>query len=350
MYASTGLTMADGGIIDASAGVADSIGRYFSVVSFIPSSLYIVFVYLLVASGGWHHPPDWSHAIASLAHLGVEGVVLLTFLSIGLGIFIHPIQFAIVQFFEGYWGTWTIPQAIRHRRILHYQALCDQLNQEKVRAVETLDRWEAKPEITHGMRAPIRSRRDEADRVRSKFPKDFDEFMPTRLGNVLRRAETLAGSQYGIDALQAVPHLLLIAPPNHVDYVNDQRSQLDLAVRMTFLSAMAALTAIIFLCRDGAWVLIALIPYVLAYFSYRGSVVAAGHYGSALETLITLNRFALYEQLHAELPDSTQKEKETNTKIRRLLEYRSRAAMDYKHPSVAEENKSKSAVQTAPGG
>ena len=86
----------------------------------------------------------------------------------------------------------------------------------------------------------------------------FDEFMPTRLGNVLRRAESLAGSQYGIDALQAVPHLLLITPPNHIDYVNDQRWQLDLAVRMVFLSAVATGSAIIFLCRDGAWVLIAL--------------------------------------------------------------------------------------------
>ena len=103
--ASSGLIMSDGGIIDASAGVANSIGRYFSVVSFIPSSLYVLFVYLLVASGSWHHPPDWSHAFMSLGHLGVDGVVLLTFLGVGLGIFIHPIQFSIVQFFEGYWGT-----------------------------------------------------------------------------------------------------------------------------------------------------------------------------------------------------------------------------------------------------
>lgn len=334
--------MSDGGIIDASAGVANSVGRYFSVVSFIPSSLYILFVYLLVASGSWHHLPDWSHAFVSLAHLGVEGVVLLTFLGIGLGIFIHPIQFAIVQFFEGYWGTWSIPQAIRYRRILYYQVLCGKLNDEIVEAINA--------EAADSMSTPVRSRWDEADRVRSMFPESFDEFMPTRLGNVLRRAESLAGSQYGIDALQVVPHLLLISPPNHIDYVNDQRSQLDLAVRMTFLSAMATGTAIVFLCRDGAWALIALIPYALAYFSYRGSVIAAGHYGSALETLINLNRFALYEQLHVQLPASTQEEKEANEKLMGLLEYKANAAMNYKHPGSAEENKSQSAVQTAPGG
>ena len=124
------LIMSDGGIIDATAGVANSIGRYFSVVSFIPSSLYVLFVYLLVASGSWRHPPDWSHAFVSLGHLGIDGVVLLTFLGVGLGIFIHPIQFSIVQFFEGYWGTWPISQAIRYRRIVHYQRISQKLDRD----------------------------------------------------------------------------------------------------------------------------------------------------------------------------------------------------------------------------
>ena len=240
--------MSDGGIIDAGAGVANSIGRYFSVVSLIPSSLYVLFVYLLVESGSWNHPPDWSHAFLSIGHLGVDGVVLLTFLGIGLGIFIHPIQFAIVQFFEGYWGTWAISQRIRYRRIVHYQRLCQQLNRDIISAEDKIEaRRQAELKTTLSMRAPIRSKGDEADRVRDMFPADLNEVMPTRLGNVLRRAESQAGSQYGIDALQAVPLLLLIAPANHVDYVNDQRSQLDLAVRMTFISAVAAATAIIFL-------------------------------------------------------------------------------------------------------
>jgi hypothetical protein len=327
--------MSDGGIIDAGTGVANSIGRYFSVVSFIPSSLYVLFVYLLVASGSWHHPPDWSHAFASLGHLGVDGLVLLTFLGIGLGIFIHPVQFTIVQFFEGYWGKWHISQGIRYRRIVHYQRLCLRLNEDVSGAEEKLDAWKkAHPETTFSMRAPVRSRYDEAGRVRSMFPADLNEIMPTRLGNVLRRAESQAGSQYGIDALQAVPHLLLIAPANHIDYVNDQRSQLDLAVRMTFISVMAAVTAIIFLWPDGAWVLIALIPYALAYVSYRGSVVAAGHYGSALETLINLNRFTLYQQFHVKLPASTDDELGVNEKLVDLLGYEPDTTIDYEHPVI----------------
>jgi hypothetical protein len=329
--------MSDGGIIDATSGVANSIGRYFSVVSFIPSSLYVLFVYLLVASGSWHHPPDWNHAFVSLGHLGVDGVVLLTFLGIGLGIFIHPIQFSIVQFFEGYWGTWPISQAIRYRRIAHYQRISQKLNRDVRSTKKILRDWkEDSVRTTLGVRAPVRSKRDEADRVRNMFPADLDEVMPTRLGNVLRRGESGAGRQYGIDALQAVPHLLLIAPANHIDYVNDQRSQLDLAVRMTFISGMATATAIIFLWPDSIWVLIALIPYALAYVSYRGSVVAAGHYGFALETLINLNRFALYQQFHIPLPASVKKEQDMNAELADLLRNERGINLDYEHPVAGE--------------
>jgi hypothetical protein len=325
--------MSDGGIIDATSGVANSIGRYFSVVSFIPSALYVLFVYLLVASGSWHHPPDWNHAFLSLGHLGVDGVILLTLLGVGLGIFIHPIQFAIVQFFEGYWGTWPISQVIRYRRIVHYQQVCQKLNRDFSATRKKLTDWEdADIKTTLSMRAPVRSIRDEANRVRQMFPADIDEVMPTRLGNVLRRVESRAGRQYGINALQAVPLLLLVAPANHVDYVNDQRSQLDLAVRMTFISVVASATAIIFLWPDGAWVLIALVPYALAYFSYRGAIVAAGHYGSALETLINLNRFTLYQQFHVELPGSTQEEREMNVKLAKLLDNNRRIIIGYERP------------------
>ena len=320
-------------MIDMSTGMANSIGRYFSIVSFIPSSLYVLFVYLLATSGSWHHQPDWDLAFTSLGHLGLDGIALLVFISVGLGIFIHPIQFAIVQFFEGYWGTSRPFQAIRYQRIIRYQRLCGSLDDDIDSVDDMFFDWhEAGFMPTPNKSAPHRSKRDEAARARGKFPVNPDEVMPTRLGNVLRRAESQAGSQYKLDSLQAVPHLLLIAPANHVNYVNDQRSQLDLAVRMTFVSMLATVTAIIFLWPYGAWALIALIPYGLAYLSYRGSVVAAGHYGNALETLINLNRFTLYQQLHLQLPASTNIERMKNEALTGLLNYATEVTVDYEHP------------------
>ena len=323
--------MADGGIVDVGTGAAQAIGRYFSVVSVIPSSLYVAFVYLLVASGSWNHSPDWKQAVTSFEHISIGGIGALAFLSIGLGLIIHPIQFALVQFMEGYWGTVPAVQSIRSQRILHYQLLCQRLYNERIAALEALESLPEEAVGPNAARARLISQRAEALRIRDYFPRATDDIMPTRLGNMLRRYEAQAGHQYGMDALQVVPHVLLIAPANHVDYVDDQRSQLDLAVRMTFISVLASVTALLFLWPYGFWVLVAVIPYVLAYLSYRGSVVAAGHYGSAFDAVINLDRFALYEQLHLPLPADTKAERVTNKKMKGLFEY-SPVNVEYKHP------------------
>ena len=330
--------MSNGSVIDISSGVAQNIGRYFSVISVVPSSLYVIFVYALITSGSWQHSPNWSHAFKSLEQLGLGGVTLLAFLSIALGVIIHPAQFALVQFFEGYWGNTRIAQAIRAQRILHYQQFCAKLNNKKRHAENQRSQLRKSGVAAPSGRVRPLSVFSEADRVRDSFPRSFDDIMPTRLGNVLRRTESQAGSQYGLNALVAVPHILMVAPADHVEYVNDQRSQLDLAVRITFMSALASATAILFLWHCQFWVFIAIMPYALAYLSYRGSVVAAGHYGSALDTLINLDRFALYQQLHLELPGRTTEERKANKKLTRLFNYDDKANIDYQHAISDEED------------
>jgi len=90
---------------------------------------------------------------------------------------------------------------------------------------------------------------------------------------------------------------------------------------MTFISVLASATAVLFLWPWGLWVLIAVIPYALAYISYRGSVIAGRHYGSALNTLINLDRFVFYEQVHMPLPPDIVRERSMNKKIVALFDY-----------------------------
>jgi hypothetical protein len=327
--------MAGGGIIDAGSGVAQTIGRYFSVISVVPSSLYVVFVYLLITSGSWDHLPRWSQAFKSLEQLGVGGIGLIALASIALGVIVHPSQFAIVQFFEGYWGNNCIAQAIRSQRILRYRLLCEGLEgvrNDALDGLEELDRSDSKKAVD---RIALRSQYDEAHRVRESFPRALDNIMPTRLGNVLRRAEAQAGSQYRLSALQVVPHILLVAPQGHVDYVSDQRSQLDLAVRMTFMSVLSAATAVLFLWHCHFWIFISLIPYMLAYFSYRGSVIAARHYGSALDILINIDRFELYKQLRIQFPAGTAEERKANEKLAQLFDYDTSVTIPYCPPEAS---------------
>jgi hypothetical protein len=129
-----------------------------------------------------------------------------------------------------------------------------------------------------------------------------------------------------------VPHILLVAPKSHVDYVSDQRSQLDLAVRMTFMSVLSVMTAILFLWHCRYWVLLALVPYIFAYVSYRGAIIAARHYGAALDILINIDRFELYKQLCLRLPAETAEEREMNIKLRKLFDYNSKVTMRYSPP------------------
>lgn len=108
------------GISSAISGVGSAIGRYFSVVSFIPSLFLTSFTFALIASDAWggSGQPDWTKAGNAFTHIG--NLALLTLASVAIGIAVHPIQFALVQFFEGYWGTAWIAQRARTARISHY--------------------------------------------------------------------------------------------------------------------------------------------------------------------------------------------------------------------------------------
>ena len=75
--------------------------------------------------------------------------------------------------------------------------------------------------------------------------------MPTRLGNALRRHEDAVGRPYDLNAVGVMPHIALCAPPEHLAYLNDQRTLLDLSVRLCVVSLLAAAAGFVLLARDG---------------------------------------------------------------------------------------------------
>jgi hypothetical protein len=162
------------------------------------------------------------------------------------------------------------------------------------------------------------SKRDEAARQLSELPSP-GEIMPTRLGNVLRFYERRVGVPYGLDAVRAMPYVSRVASAQDMAYVNDQRSNLDLAVRMSLMSLLAAALWVCFMWWDGLWLLAALVPCAIGYLCYRGAVVAAGEYGRALAVVISLNRFALYERLGMQQPPDSAAERRANRKLSRVL-------------------------------
>ena len=111
----------------------------------------------------------------------------------------------------------------------------------------------------------------------------------------------------------------MVAEERELQYVSDQRTQLELAVRVTVLGMIAAVATVFVLWRHGAWLLLALGPYTISYLAYRGAVVAAHEYGTALTVMVELNRFALYERLRVKPPESLNAEEKLNDGLMRLL-------------------------------
>jgi hypothetical protein len=291
--------------------------------------------YFVVLSQPWTGTPDWSAAIESATDVSFSGLAIAALLTVVAALVLHPLQFALVQLLEGYWGThpiatWAAAKKV-HRHQTRKHALGFAAVKYRRRFAEVLD---------HKIVVEPADLRDwwtftETDRVRARYPELFEDVMPTRLGNILRRYEARAGAPYGLNALDVVPHVALLAPAGQVKYLQDQRTQLDLATRLCLVTTLLACFLFILLLPAGFWLLLAIVPYLLAYVFYLGACTVAHHYGNAFEVMLDLNRFRLYEALHLPLPYSSYEEREQNSALTRAVNARSPDSyLRYKHPSV----------------
>lgn len=319
--------------------VANGIGRYFSLTSALPAIGLVLWTYALVQSHSATGRPQlaelgdaFSPSIAKGA-----GLVLAVIL---VALFMHPLQFGMTQLFEGYWGPRRLPlilSAVRsnfyRRRIRWLERLTDEherailagaginpqdpnelSDDERVRLSLTLQTRPGDPIMLDVIG------RAEAIRKRAEFPERDDRIMPTRLGNALRRLEDAAGTQYGIDAITTAPHFALVAKPEHARYSEDSQQLMDTSLRLCVVSLIATIETILMLLTDGPWLFLALVPYSLAYLAYRGCVSAARGHGTAIATVIDLNRFALYDSLNVRRPGSLREERELNQTLMAVLQ------------------------------
>ena len=322
----------------------------------VPSLLFVLYVYGLFAANAWPGPFQPAKALHAAENLGIAKIVALLVAALLLGLVLHPFQFSMTQLLEGYWGGSYIGLGLARRRIMHYRRaaralkIAAELAEYKwAHAVEcartTQDQLKReRPQQRRDMNAVYLNRQDGdpmlADYLRAQalraalrqYPDIWRRMMPTRLGNVLRRYEDKTGKQYGLDLVRIAPHLNLVALPEHREYVDDCRQGLDLGVRLCVLFALATALSVVLLVRDGGWLLLALAPYCVSYLAYRGAVSSAHAYGTALSTLVDLDRFALYEQLHVPPPSSTEVERVRNAELSKVLSGDHKSVLNYAPP------------------
>lgn len=310
-------------VVDAYSGAASSIGRYFNVVSSMPALLFVTYMVALARSGAWSASDINFDRIFAQDPLATAALIaLLTFLT---AVSLHPLSFLLIRIYEGYWGTSGFWADLATLRILHHKRLIDFLNSQHAH-----QKAPREPDEAGAVRARFYGM--ETQRRLAGYPAEH-ELLPTRLGNAMRRHERRAGRAYGLEAPEAVPRISLVADPRHLDYVQDQRLSLELTLRVSFLSTIAAIATVVAMFSHGVWVLLALFPYCVAWLSYRGAVVTAGNYGHSLEMLVDMNRFRLYERMRLPIPSSTDKEQIQNKKLSRLLRQEPDVYLDYTTPA-----------------
>jgi hypothetical protein len=145
-------------------------------------------------------------------------------------------------------------------------------------------------------------------RRKREFPPE-PYLRPTRLGNALAAAEHNAGRSFGWDAALTWPRLypVLDAPTRTI--VDDHRNALDAAIQLTGAASVTTLVSGALLVTSGPWLLLVVVPLVVAMSSYRAAVEAAFRYGQALDTAIELHRFVLLDRLHLPLPATRNEER-----------------------------------------
>lgn len=145
-------------------------------------------------------------------------------------------------------------------------------------------------------------------------PELSKEYMPTKLGNILRAAENRPSERYGLVTTICWPRLWLILPDATKQELTDARATLDTAAR-TFLWSLLFLSWTIW-----AW-WVPLVTLVFALWAYRWALSAAEVYGDLLEAAFDLHRFELYEALRFPPPQDTWTELERGNQLTAYLLY-----------------------------
>jgi hypothetical protein len=326
---------------------AEGIGRHFSMVGGVPTLIASLIPITIMAAGAPRHRPHLNDAVKTLKGLELTEVGFLAITIVAVGLLLQPLQFAMTQLLEGYWGASELSlramerSARRHlERYLAHEVEAEgaqaraaeadrqlaELDGRRDELVRNDNYYEDDHEYLNEERRrvlhfalPDRLRTQEALRLLDRYPSAASELMPTRLGNVLRRYERLAGAGFGLDAVSVTGLLAQVGSETLRDYHDDARTDLDVATRMVLVWTFSTVITFVLLWRFDVWLMLPTVTSLLAYLSYRGTVASAEAYGEALIVVVALGRKPMYEALNIDFPESSDAERKQNELLLDLL-------------------------------
>lgn len=209
----------------------------------------------------------------------------------------------VLRQLEGYWPRWLRGLTDRRRnRILRLRAAESETWQRLQRQLD-------EGELTASQRVDLAR----LEHRRHRRPVRDVEVLPTRIGNILRAAESRPRHRYGLEAIMVWPRLWLVLPELARRELGTARSSLDSSVAAAIWGVLfAAFTPLAWWAAPvGIAVTIAA---VACWVPARAEVFA-----DLLEAAYDLYRTDLYRQLRWPLPNSPADEHQTGAEVTAYL-------------------------------
>lgn len=140
----------------------------------------------------------------------------------------------------------------------------------------------------------------------------ISDVLPTRLGNILRAAETYAYRRYEADTILLWPRLYHVMPREFVDDVEDARATLEFLLVISLWCTTFGLANVVIAALVGSSMPVAFVCLGFglagAYAAYLSALPAAAEYGEQLRSGFELYRFELLQRLKAPTPINLEEE------------------------------------------
>ncbi|GID29519.1 hypothetical protein [Paractinoplanes brasiliensis] len=299
------------------------------LVNVLPSALLVGGVFAAVASRlyPWQHPRGDVSAgldslLAAVRSLGFPGGLLIIGTILFTAVVLRPFQISAVQWLEGYWHDRAATRLVyalaverHHRRRGAHLVYSQEVAEQELR----LHRFDA---VARRERARLRrERRQDVSSaiVERQYPRDAERVMPTLLGNILRRAESVAGERYGLDTVETFPRLYPYLSPRLAEENETQLNVLDAAATLTIVFGTLATVTLPFLARLDAHGAIPLMLLMVAVVSYRGACAAAQRHSVVLAAAFDLHRFDMLAAMRRRMPRNARQEYADNEVLTRVL-------------------------------
>ena len=291
-----------------------------------PATLFVV---IALATVGYSLPSNFTLIMVFQTFDKEWKIILIISSSVLLSGFLHNLNFSIIRFYEGY--SWRSSWIAQNWRTPHYRAqfagavaLIPRLRLLRNDCV-TMSGFDR--EYTR-----LQGQLDRLGQVLSlALPHEQGLILPTRLGNVVRSAETYSHKQYEMDAILFWPRLCQVVSKDNLAAAEDAKSSMDFFLNASLLSgALAILFASLAAGSMGT------VPFPIAlrltaealaaafcsYGFYLSGVSRAAVWGAEVRTMFDLFRWDLLKKLgHQQVPSDRAAERRIWTALTKQYLY-----------------------------